>query len=386
MRAWLGMALVMGLSGALHAGCAARRCDTWSGAACGATGTPATAASPLRLYALGDAGRTGDERAASLELLKQVLASEPAGTTRVLAVLGNNIYERGMLSGDAELGAAKEFYAALFGAAEWRTVAVVPGNYDHGAFRHGGFDAKAIAAEAAWFRQLRADVVFPEAADPRNDSPWLSVAVPGLERCVTLQATDSQGYRENLLALPAPKSESAWNLALAHHPTRTAANHMGDRHRDEYQEYAKALAAVDLLLAGHENVLFADLAPRDADRPGPPNIVSGAFAKGQRLKSPERTRCASELPGFVRLSVQGDALVADFFSVSPAGGAPTPYCTQAIEKAGSGAQCGAAGATAAVEAAAPAESAPAAAEAAAPTNDPSAETKPVEASEVPTTP
>jgi hypothetical protein len=344
MRAVLGVSLVMALSAALQAGCAARRCDRWSGSECRATGTPATAASPLRLYALGDAGRTGDDRAASLALLRKVIAAEPAATTRVLAVLGNNIYERGLLSGEAELGAAKAFYEALFSAAEWRTVAVVPGNYDHGGFRHTGFDARAIAAEGAWFRQLRADVVFPEAADPRSKAPWTTVPVPGLESCLTLQATDSHGFRENLLALPAPAAASAWNLALAHHPTRPAANHMGDRSREEYRDYAGALSSVDLLLAAHENVLFADLEPRDATHPGPPNIVSGAFARGQRLKAPEATRCSSEVPGFVRLSVMGDALVADFFSLSPAGGDAAPYCTQAIVKAGAGAQCGGAGA------------------------------------------
>lgn len=332
---WVGVALTVVSS----AGCAHRRCDTWSDAACKPTGEPAVAAT-VRIYALGDAGKSTDERAQALGLLGKVMASEAGESDRVLALLGNNVYERGVLSSDADLASAETFYTSLFGLTPWKTVAIVPGNYDHGAFRHGGFDEKAITAEAAWFRRLRADVLFPPAADPRTESPWTTLRLPGHEQCLSLHTTDSQGFRENFLALPAQRTDSAWNLALAHHPTRTAANHMGDRYRDDYASYDKSLEQMDLLLSAHENVLFADLEPKGDKRPGPPNIVSGSFARAQRIKAPEFTSCAAEQPGFVRLSITGDKLVADFFAFKPGElPSPHPYCTQTIEKPGASAKC-----------------------------------------------
>jgi len=331
---------ISAVASASGAGCAhQRRCDTWADAACQPSGEPAVTAS-VRIYALGDAGKSTDERAQALGLLAKVVASESGQSDRVLALLGNNVYERGVLSSESDLAAARTFYEALFALTTWKTVAAVPGNYDHGAFRHGGFDEKAVAAQAAWFRQLRPDLVFPPAADPRTESPWTSVGVPGHEQCLALHATDSQGFRENFLALPATRTEAAWNLALAHHPTRTAANHMGDRYREDLAGYAKSLDQMDLLLSAHENVLFADLAAPGDKRPGPPNIVSGSFARVQRIKAPEFTRCAAEQPGFVRLSVSGDKLVADFFSFKPGEvPSPLPYCTQTIEKPGASAKC-----------------------------------------------
>lgn len=337
MRPFVALALVA--FGLADTSCAHRRCDSWSGAPCRASGEPA-ARSTLRIYAIGDAGKGSAERAQALSLLAKVVAAEDGPADRALVVLGNNVYERGMLSADPDVASAKEFYGKLFGALSWKTVAVVPGNYDHGSFRHGGYDEKAVDAEARWFHDLRADVKFPPAADPHVEQPWLSFGIPGRESCVAFAATDSQGYRENLLALPMPVADAAWNVALAHHPTRTAANHMGDRTHDDYVTYARSLEGADLLLAGHENVLFADLEPRDAGHPGPPNVVSGSFSRVARLKSPEATRCGSEQPGFVRLSVVGDALVVDFFSFMPGEpGDAKPYCTQKLEKAGSGAKC-----------------------------------------------
>lgn len=324
----------------LTTGCASRRCDTWSGVDCRTQGGPA-GESPLRVYAFGNAGLSSPERQTSLALLAKVIASEPGPSERVLTVLGDNVYERGPLSTEQELADAKAFYEKLFGAIGWKAVAVVPGNHDHGAWRHGGFDAAAVNAQQKWFKQIREDLAFPPAADPRTESPWLTVQVPGLESCLALHAVDSQGYRENLLAAPVKAADAAWNLVLAHHPTRPAANHMGDRYREEYLTYASAMDGTDLLVAANDNVLFADLEAKDATHPGPPNIVSGAFAKAARVKSPEFTRCASELPGFVRLSVEGDALVADFFSSRPGDTlAEKPYCSQRIEKAGAGNKCG----------------------------------------------
>lgn len=337
-------ALAVGLVGLAFAqsGCLHRRCGTWDGVTCGSEGAPAETSS-VRLYALGDAGLDTDDRARALSLLQAVVASEQAGSQRVLAVLGDNVYGRGMLSDEKDLSNAKAFYTQLFAVSPWSQVVVVPGSRDHGVRRTVGFDAQAVAAEAEWFRALDSKVVFPSAADPRAEAPWLTVPVAGHERCLTLQAVDSQGFRENLLALPAPKAESAWNVALSHHATRTAANHMGDRTREETTTYAEALAALDLVVSGHENVLFADLGAKDAKtRPGPPTVMSGSFSQVKRLKSPELTTCAAEQPGFVRLSIDGDALVADFFAIGQDEAPSTkPYCTQRIVKAGAGAACAA---------------------------------------------
>lgn len=328
------------LLAATQTACMHRRCDTWGKAPCRAEGAVAQA-SPLRIYALGDAGRDSPARARALSLLEQVIASEPASSTRVLAVLGDNVHRRGMLSSDESVASAKAFYEGLFTLTAWDRVVMVPGNDDHGGFRHGGFNATAIEAQAAWLRAFAPEVVFPAAADPRADAPWVTVNVPGHEACVTLQAVDSQGFRENLLAWKAPASEAAWNLALAHHGTRTAANHMGDRSRDSTLSWAEALSTTDLVLTAHENVLFADLEPSGVDRPGPPNVMSGSFSEAKRLKAPQYTSCAAEQAGFVRLSVDGDALVADFFSVPPDGEpSASPYCTQRLVKDGAGARCG----------------------------------------------
>lgn len=333
-------ALLAAVAAALvSSGCASRRCDTWSGVDCRTHGS-AAGESPLRLYAIGNAGLTSPERAQSVALLAKVIANEPGPSERLLAVLGDNVYERGQLSTEKELSDAKAFYEKLFGAIGWKAVAVVPGNHDHGAWGHGGFSASAVTAQEKWFKSIRADVSYPPPADPRTEAPWLTVKAPGFERCLALHAVDSQGYRENLLAQPLAKADAAWNVALAHHPTRPAANHMGDRYRPEYATYAKALEGVDVLVAANDNVLFADLDPADEKHPGPPNVVTGAFAKATRVKVPEFTRCASELPGFVRFSVEGDALVADFFASRPGSELnDKPYCTQRFEKKGAGEQC-----------------------------------------------
>ena len=57
-------------------GCANRRCDTWSGVDCRASGEAAVE-SGLRIYALGNAGQTGDDRKNSLALLAHVIERGP---------------------------------------------------------------------------------------------------------------------------------------------------------------------------------------------------------------------------------------------------------------------------------------------------------------------